>query len=157
MSASWQYIDDHGIATGSFSAEEHEEATDGASLLELAEGPTASAPPSPPASEAGDIEDLADGFAHLQPTHDAAHDATDPEAQAEMNAIWAAGGGDEPPAEEEGRLTSTSAARPALGPHAYSAEPPPPPTAGAAREALALTAETLMARGQPSEPFGPPG
>ena len=160
MSASWQHLDDHGIATGSLSAEDHEEATDGATLLDLAEAPPASAPPSPPASEAGDIEDLADGFAHLQPTHeDATHDATDPEAQAEMKAIWAAGGGDEPPAEEEeGRLTSTSAARPpALGPHVYSAEPPPPPTAGVAREALALTAQTPMTRGQPSEPFGPPG
>ena len=109
------------------------------------------------AAPAGDIEQLADGFAHLQPMHeDATQDAT--EAQAERNAIWAAAGDDEPPVEEEGHLTSMSATRPpALDPHAYSAEPPPPPTAGAAREALALTAQTPMTRGQPSEPFGPPG
>jgi hypothetical protein len=77
------------------------------------------------------------------------------EQQEDEEATAAAAAGDEPPAEEEGRLTCTSADRPALDPHAYSAEPPPPPTAGAAWEALALTA-TPMTRGQPSDPFGPP-
>ena len=111
MSASWQYLDNH----GSLSAEEHEEAT----------APSAGIQPSPPPSPP---EQLQTG----------ATDATAKDAA--------------PAEEEEGRLTSTSAARPpALGPHVYSAEPPPPPTAGAAREALALTAKTPMARGQPSE------
>ena len=44
------------------------------------------------------------------------------EQQEDEEATAAAFAGDEPPAEEEGRLTCTSADRPALDTHAYSAE-----------------------------------
>jgi hypothetical protein len=65
------------------------ESTDSATLLDLAGGPPVSAPPSPPASEAGDIEDLVDAFASLQPAHEgAARDTADAAAQAGADAIW---------------------------------------------------------------------